>query len=104
MRKFDEPSAFLALMEIMARTPHGSWCGSPHFGLRDYLNLTPNSSEVPKLALDELNRALAELALGKWKIESIVPEQTGASGVAAFIVTVASEAGENQVLRLEPNR
>ena len=101
LRKFDEASALLALIEIIARTPHGSWSGGSHFGLRDYLDSRAHRSEVPKAALDELNKTLQDLGLGKWKIESIVPEASAGNSSAVFNVTVSLDECGTQVFRIE---
>ena len=55
LRRVDGPSAVLALLEVMARTPHGTWLGSTHFGLRDYLEGTGMRTISNKTALDEIN-------------------------------------------------
>jgi hypothetical protein len=100
LRRFDEPSAVLSLIEIMARTPHGSWVGSRHFGLRDFLQGAGGRPEFTKTALDELNRALADMGIDKYKVESIVRETGSAEDSSVYAISLSSKDGPSQVLRL----
>jgi hypothetical protein len=100
LRRVDEPSAILALIEMMARTPHGSWPGSPHFGLRDYLHVSGAQGDVAKTALDEVNHALADLGIQNYRVESLVRETFPGEDSAAFIVTLKASDGQTQVLRI----
>lgn len=100
LRRFDEPSAVLSLIEIMARTPHGSWGGSMHFGLRDYIQGAAGRPEATKMALDEMNRALADLGIDKYRVESIVREAGAAGGSDVYAISLSSSDGKSQILRL----
>jgi hypothetical protein len=99
LRRVDGPAAMLALIELMARTPHGSWPGSPHFGLRDYLQASGPRSVAAKTALDEINRALADLEI-PWRVESLTREEAGGAGSAIFALCLVSGEGRTQVVRL----
>jgi hypothetical protein len=100
LRRVDEASAVLALIEIMARTPHGSWPGCPHFGLRDYLNGPVHVPEVTRTALVELNRALSDLGIRNYRVDTLVREAPGSTGSAMFAVALVSGDGHKQVFRV----
>jgi hypothetical protein len=100
LRRFDEPSAVLSLIEIMARTPHGSWGGSSHFGLRDFLQGAAGRPDVTKMAVDELNRALVDLGIDKYRVESIVRETSETGNSDVYAIRLSSNGGPSQILRL----
>ncbi len=100
LRRFDEPSAVLSLIEIMARTPHGSWSGGIHFGLRDYLQEAAGRPAAPKMLLEEINRALADLGIEKYSVESIVREAGADGDSRVYAISLRSRDGASQILRL----
>jgi hypothetical protein len=100
LRRVDGPSAVLALVEAMARTPHGSWPGSVRFGLRDYLEGTGARSVGNKTALDEMNAALDDLGIHNYRVESLTREQPEAGGSAVFAISLVSGDGQCQVFRI----
>jgi uncharacterized protein YjiS (DUF1127 family) len=100
LRRFDEPSALLSLIEIMARTPHGSWRGSVHFGLRDYFQGARGRPELTKMALEELNRALADLGIDKYRVESIIRETAVGEDSEVYAISLSSGGQPSQVFRI----
>jgi len=100
LRRVDEPSAVLALIEIMARTPHGSWGGSIHFGLRDWAQGTGGRPELTKMALGQLNHALADLGIRKYEVESITRETGLEQGSEVYAVSLRSSGEQPQLFRI----
>jgi hypothetical protein len=100
LRRFDEPSAVLSLIEIMARTPHGSWKGGIHFGLREYLQGAGGRPILAKAAVDELNHALLDLGIGKYKVESIVRDTEAEHGSNVYAISLKTVDGQSQVFRI----
>jgi hypothetical protein len=100
LRRVDGPSAVLALFEVMARTPRGSWPGSVHFGLRDYLHATGAKSVTNKVVLDEMNAALEELGIQNYRVESLTRELPEGAGSAVFAISLVSGDGQSQVFRI----
>jgi len=82
--------ATLALIRVMAQTPHGSWQGCPHFGLRDFFEQARARPELPQLALEEANLALQDLGIAELRIQSIAKEPQSERDVDAYSVTLAS--------------
>jgi hypothetical protein len=99
LRRVDGPSALLALMEVMARTPHGSWQGSARFGLRDYLESSGGRAVATKMAVDEMSAALADLGI-PYRVESLTREPSDAGGSAVFAISLVSADGESRVFRI----
>ena len=76
----------------MANTPHGSWKGCPHFGLRDFFEQARTRPDLPQLAIQEVNLALKDLGITALKIERISKEAQTNRDVDTYEVTVASSA------------
>ena len=99
LRRVDQPAALLALIEVMARTPHGSWPGSAHFGLRDYLQASLGRSVDAKTAIQEINAAFVDLGI-HYRVESLIREQPGEVGSSVFAISLISEGGHSQTIRV----
>jgi len=104
LKRTEEPEAVLALIEVMARTPHGSWAGSAHFGLRDYFEDVRGKSETQQVALQELNGALQDLGITAFRAKSIQLEASSSRGGAAYVVTLVSTEQSDQTYSLRVNR
>jgi hypothetical protein len=81
LQKTDEREAFLMLIEIMARTPRGSWAGHPAFGFQEFFletsreGLTPEArSRIAQAAVDEINAVLRDLDIMQYRVDSFVFE------------------------------
>lgn len=86
--------AVLSLIRLMANTPHGSWAGSPHFGLRDYFEQARTRPDLPQLAIQEANLALKDLGIVNIRVESIVKEPQADRDVDSYAVAlVSTQAG-----------
>jgi hypothetical protein len=89
-------------MDIMARSPHGKWAGSPHFGLRDFLEDARNRPERLQEAVLELNQAFEDLGMTiRAKNVTFVPGLTLGSGVVEMSLLPAENGAEPFQLRLE---
>jgi hypothetical protein len=93
----DEARAILSLVEIMARTSHGSWPGSDHFGLREFFEMARQRPELPGAAVLEANLALQDLGLSGFRIENIEREDPVRRDEDRYVVTLISK--EQQVHR-----
>lgn len=87
--KSDEAEGVLSLIRIMAATPHGSWSGSPNFGLRDLMNGSGSLPEKMQQITQELNSALSALELHTWRVETITCE-SGDPGMQQWSISLAS--------------
>lgn len=101
LQRCDEPHAILSLISVMARTPHGSWAGSRHFGLRDFFEQARQRPELPQLALHELNYALNDLGIRHYRVESIQRETPASAGEDVYAVVLAAADGRQHRLTFE---
>ena len=85
----------------MANTPYESWAGTPHFGLRELLELGRNRSENTSLAVEELNRALDSLGITNFRVEKIVCESLPGEDVSQWVITLASVSDRAKTFSLE---
>ncbi len=90
LRNTGEPEAVLALIEIMGTTPHGSWRGSAHFGLRDLLTDPKSRQEFGSVAMQQINLALEDIGITEYRVQSVQREQATREGSETFTITLAS--------------
>lgn len=93
LERCDEARAVLALVEIMARTPHGSWAGCPHFGLRDYFEAARLRPGLPQSGIRDANRALEDLGLSQVRIVSVERDGSADLDTDSYIVAIALGSG-----------
>jgi len=79
LQKTDEREAYLMLLEIMARTPRGSWPGHSSFGFQEFFSeITkeglPQESRtrIAEVVAKEINGVLADLGLARYRVDSLV--------------------------------
>lgn len=82
LRRTDQQDAVLALVEIMARTPDGSWPGDPLFGFNSYFRsfmdrkLTAEARKrLSAQVLQTINQTLKSLGVSEYEVISVEPEQ-----------------------------
>lgn len=76
----------------MATTPHGSWKGCPHFGLRDFFEQARVRPDLPQLAIQEVNLALKDLGIVNLQVHKIAREAQTDRDVDSYAVTIVSKA------------
>lgn len=79
--KAEERESYLTLVEIMARTPRGSWGGHPSFGFHEFFSevvkdgLSPESRKrLAEATVKEINAVLADLGLTRYQADSLLLE------------------------------
>ena len=77
-------------MRLMANTPHGSWAGCPHFGLRELLEQSSTRAEKAGVAMEQINRALEDLAITSFRVEAITRDSAAGAEVGQWTITLAS--------------
>lgn len=88
LSRTDKTDAVLQLLRLMAQTPHGSWKGSKHFGLRNLIQDSGGRSGGPRAAVIEINRSLEDLGIDDWKVVSIDKESAPGAETASYSLTV----------------
>ncbi len=101
LRRTDEPAAILKLIEIMARTPHGSWTGSASFGLRDLMTGLEARRQPSQSFVQQLNDSLHDLGIDHYRVLSIVREPGSGSETDEYQVTfeVAGDTGQLRTMK-----
>lgn len=79
LQKTDEREAFLMLIEIMARTPRGSWVGHPAFGFQEFFVETSKEglsresrNRIAEATVDEINSVLVDLEVKRYCVDSFI--------------------------------
>jgi hypothetical protein len=93
----------LALVRVMANTPYRSWAGCPHFGLRELLEQGATRPEKIQFALEEVNRALGDLGISSFRVESITRDSPAASEVGEWTVNLVSTTDPTKTYSFESN-
>ena len=90
LRRTDEVDAVLSLIRVMANTPHGSWEGCPHFGIRDFFEQARARPDLPQSAIHEVNYALKDLGITGLRVESITRDPRVERDIDTYNVKIAS--------------
>jgi hypothetical protein len=101
LRRIDEATALLKLIEVMARTPHGSWAGSSGFGLRNLMTGAEGRRQPSQAFVQQLNDSLHDLGIDHYRVVSIVREPGSGSEVDEYQVTfeVSGDAGQVRTVK-----
>jgi len=90
LKRTDEPEAVLRLIEMMARTPGGSWKGCRAFGVRDLFEGMRLRPDGLKQAEQAINSTLKDLGITHYRLESIRRDQSPNADVDVYSVTIVS--------------
>ena len=74
LRREDRTVSILSLLQVMARTPQGSWHACPEFGLRDLFEDGRSRADLPRLVAERINRTLADLGMEEYQAAEVVRE------------------------------
>lgn len=97
LRRCGPEEAVVSLIRVMATTPHGSWAGGRHFGIRDLCTQARTRSEVPQEVVQELNRALEELGITSYCVQSIAKEPQSSRDVDSYVIEIVSVSDGSRV-------
>jgi hypothetical protein len=87
----------------MANTPHQSWAGSPHFGLRELLEQGRSRPEKIQFAMEEMNRALDSLGVTGFRVGSIAMESQPGEETSRWVITLASTTDSAKTYSMQWN-
>lgn len=91
LRRTDRSASVLALLQMMARTPQGSWQASPQFGLRDLLEQGRQRADVPRLLRERINADFADLQIG-YVVTEVARELSGNRDADTYAITLENQA------------
>ncbi|MGI4758516.1 MAG: hypothetical protein ACRYGF_16900 [Janthinobacterium lividum] len=92
LRRTDRSASVLSLLQMMARTPQGSWSACPQFGLRDLFEHGRQRADLARLATDRINETLADLGMKEYIVTDVVREVSANRDIDTYSITL-----ENQV-------
>lgn len=92
LKRCSRADAIVLLLSVMAKTPHGSWIGSPHFGLREYFEEARAHPELPAQAIEELNLALRDLGILDYRVQEISKESSVSAETDSYVLKILSSA------------
>lgn len=98
LKRTGEPEAILRFIEMMARTPGGSWPGCRTFGVRQYFEGMRTRPEGLKQAEKAINDTLADLGIRHYRLQSIRRDPSPNADVDVYSVTIVSTADPGAVL------
>ena len=90
LRRGERATSVIALLDIMARTPQGSWAACPTFGLRDLFESSRNRADAARLALHRINATLQTLGITEYHVIDVVRELSPGRDTDTYAITVES--------------
>ena len=91
LRREDRSASVLSLLQVMARTPQGSWHACPEFGLRDLFEEGRQRADVPRLVAERINRSLADLGLEEYQAAEVVRELSANREVDTYSIRLENQ-------------
>lgn len=92
LRRDEGGGALIALLQMMARTPAGSWEACPSFGLRDLFENGRLRADAARSAQDRMNTALQDLGLEHFTVTDVVRELSAQRETDTYSITVENTA------------
>ena len=89
LHRDSQEASLIQLLQIMARTPAGTWEACPEFGLRDLFEDSRLRADVARIAMERTNRVLEDLGLGDFSIAEIVREISPLRDTDTYSITIA---------------
>jgi hypothetical protein len=88
LRRDSQIGSLISLLQVMARTPAGSWSACPEFGLLDLFEGSRQRADVARIAMGRINRVLEGLGLNAFYVSDIVREISPNRDTDTYSVTV----------------
>lgn len=92
LARTDKAASLIALLQMMARTPAGSWVACPCFGLRDLFENGRQRADVANLAAARINETFAELGIEGYVVTEVIREISPARDVDTYSITLENAA------------
>ena len=87
LRRGDRSASVLALLQMMARTPQGSWAALPGFGLRDLFEQRQRA-DIPRLAAERIRETFADLGITDYTVAEVVRELSANRDTDTYSITL----------------
>jgi hypothetical protein len=102
LQRAPQSASVVALLQLMARTPRGSWAGCPVFGLRDLFENSRMRADTARLAMERINEALVDLDLRGYTVTEVVRELSPSRETDTYSIVIevagTSEAFSTNVM------
>ncbi len=92
LQREERIASLVALLQIMARTPRGSWQACPGFGLRDLFENTRQRADTARLAMLRINESLLDLQIRDFVVTEIVRELSPGRDTDTYAITLENAA------------
>ena len=92
LRRSEKSASVLALLQMMARTPAGSWKACPEFGLRDLFENGRGRADVARLAAERITAAFRELGIEGYAVTEVVREVSPNRDTDTYSITLQNAA------------
>ena len=96
LRRQDEIASILGLLQVMARTPAGSWEGSPRFGLRDLFEVQRQRADLARVAMQRLNEVFEDLGITNYVVTEVVRELSSQRDIDTYSITIGNANSEER--------
>jgi hypothetical protein len=96
LRRQDQTASVVELLQVMARTPAGSWQGCPKFGLRDLFEDSRRRADVARLAMQRINEVFGDLGLGSYVVTEVVRELSPQRETDTYAITISNRVVANE--------
>ncbi len=98
LRRTDRSASVLALLQMMARTPAGSWKAYPEFGLRDLFEGGRQRVDVAKVIAERIQANFQSLGVEGYVVTEVIREVSPNQDVDTYSITLENQA-TTEVLR-----
>ena len=98
LQRQDALTSVIALLQVMARTPAGSWAGCPEFGLRDLFESSRQRIDVGRVAMDRINLVFADLGLDQYQVSDVSRELSAQRDIDTYAITINNTAAAESVV------
>ena len=97
LQRGDKAASLLSLLQMMARTPQGSWRACASFGLRDLFEDGRQRADLPRLAAERINRSLQELGIESYTVTEVVRELSPNRDTDTYSITLQNAAATETI-------
>jgi len=97
LRRSERSAALISLLQMMARTPQGSWKACPNFGLRDLFEDARLRADAAQLAMERINQSLTELQITGYAVTEVVRELSAGRDVDTYAITLEDISSQERI-------
>ena len=97
LERNDAQGSIVALLQMMARTPQGSWAGCPGFGLRDLFEEGRLRADAARLAQQRIEETFRDLGITRFAVTEVVREIGGQREVDVYAVTLQDTSSNAEI-------